>query len=82
MGWVKLGDRVRIVPATFGNGVHSPGESHDPKYELTRNPPKPLPGTVTYVHPTRPWYQVTFDNGIVECFFQKGERDGDDDVQT
>ena len=28
-----------------------------------------LDGTVTYIHPSKRWYQVTFDNGIKECFF-------------
>ena len=26
-------------------------------------------GVVTYIHPSGRWYQVTFDNGVKECFF-------------
>ena len=55
-----------IVPDTFGNysfGTPKRGQGVDEKVRT------PFPGTVTYVHPFRRWYQVTFDNGIVECFF-------------
>ena len=38
-----------------------------------------MPGTVTYIHPSGRWYQVSFDVGIKECFFVEPEpilRDG------
>ena len=66
---VRLGDRVRIVPVTFGAGADRPGEKGK-HAELIKRAVKPLPGTVTYVHPSGRWYQVTFDGcKIKECFF-------------
>ena len=64
----KLGDRVSMIPQTFGTGIEKPGESAShTKAELKKNI-KPLPGTVTFVN--KRWYQVTFDCGISECFFK------------
>ena len=60
---MKVGDRIMIQPETFGPDMaisKSRGVcSVRPEY----------PGAVTYIHPSGRWYQVTFDNGIKECFF-------------
>lgn len=59
-----VGDRIRVVPETFGNWAAAGVESR------TKEARKPYPGTVTYVHPRGWWFQVTFDgSGIKECFF-------------
>lgn len=60
---MNIGDRIMIQPETFGpdmaiSKTHIGGAVR-PEY----------PGTVTYIHPAGRWYQVTFDNGIKECFF-------------
>jgi hypothetical protein len=60
---MQVGDRIMAQPDTFvpdmaiskSRGVCSVR----PEY----------PGAVTYIHPSGRWYQVTFDNGIKECFF-------------
>lgn len=65
-----VGDRVRMTPQTFGAGTDRPGETAKKHIDwIQREPVPPLPGTVTYVHPSGRWYQVTFDVGIKECFF-------------
>ena len=65
----KVGERVSMIPQTFGTGVDKPGEGMGhTKNELKREI-RPLAGTVTFVHPRGRWYQVTFDIGIRECFF-------------
>jgi len=60
---MKVGDRIMIQPETFGPDMaisKSRGVcSARPEYS----------GTVTYIHPSGRWYQVTFDNGVKECFF-------------
>lgn len=65
----KIGDRVSMIPQTFGTGIEKPGDgaSHT-KAELKKNI-EPLPGTVTFV--SKRWYQVTFDCGVKECFFRE-----------
>lgn len=65
----KAGDRVSLIPLTFGAGFDKPGEGATHTKKVLKNEIKPLPGTVTYVHPKGRWYQVTFDCGIKECFF-------------
>lgn len=59
---MKVGDRVMMQPETFGPDMaisKSRGVcSARPEY----------PGTVTYIS-RQGWYQVTFDNGLKECFF-------------
>ena len=65
---MKVGDRVALRPQTFGNGVDRPDDHHHTAKAI-KPPAPPLPGTVTYCHPSGRWYQVTFDNGIRECFF-------------
>lgn len=78
MAWKNLGDRVRLVPQTFGAGVDRPGYSRNHAVLVDkRTPVKPLPGTVTYVHPTHRWYQVTFDCGLKECFFQDVDKESE-----
>lgn len=63
----QVGDRIRVVPQTFGNqlvlGIPKNGQGVDERRR------EAFPGTVTYVHPTGRWFQVTFDIGIKECFF-------------
>ena len=66
---MNVGDRVRVIPSTFGMGVDKPGETASHTRSDYNHKPKPLPGTVTYIHPSGRWYQVTFDNGVKECFF-------------
>ncbi len=65
---MNIGDRVMIRPETFGNGVDRP-DTHNHTAKAIKPPPPPLPGTVTFCHPSGRWYQVTFDNGIKEWFF-------------
>lgn len=60
---VKVGDRVMKQPLTFGSDqaiAQDKGIIHSRKA---------YPGTVTYVHPSGRWYNVTFDNGLKESFF-------------
>ena len=49
----QVGDRVEVIPTTFGVET-----KRKVKY----------PGTVTYVNEAKRWYQVTFDNGVKECY--------------
>lgn len=63
-----LGERVAEFPETFGN--MSLGLPKDMRGQTLTERRRTYPGTVTYVHPTGRWYQVTFDAaGIKECFF-------------
>lgn len=59
----RVGDRIRIAPDTFGDGVGSTPKG------VERHERKRYPGTVTYAPENKRWFQVTFDNGIKECFF-------------
>ena len=62
-----VGDRIRIVPETFGNSTLGTPKKGQGVHEAKRTA---YPGTVTYVHPRGRWFQVTFDAaGIKECFF-------------
>lgn len=71
---MTVGDRIMIRPQTFGAGVDRPGENAKHTALILR-PKAPVmwPGTVTYIHPSGRWYQVTFDNGLKECFFIDAE---------
>ena len=69
---VTVGDRVALRPQTFGNGFDRPDE-HNHTAKAIKPPAPPLPGTVTYCHPSGRWYQVTFDCGIKEWFFMDVE---------
>ena len=65
---MRIGERISIQPDTFGS---------DLKLEKDRGfckMRKSYPGTVTYIHRSGRWYQVTFDNGIKECFFCNTEQ--------
>lgn len=64
-----VGQRVRMTPETFGAGVDRPGENAKHTVLALRPQMTRWPGTVTYIHPSGRWYQVTFDNGLKECFF-------------
>jgi hypothetical protein len=66
---MNIGDRVSIVPQTFGNGTDKPGDAALHARLDYEKRVEPQPGTVTYIHPSGRWYQVTFDVGIKECFF-------------
>lgn len=63
---MKVGDRIKQQPVTFGSGEIGTGKQRGaiPKREK-------ILGTVTYIS-KRGWYQVTFDNGVRECFFPLG----------
>jgi len=65
---MKVGDRVKMRPETFGNDADRP-DVHNHTSKALWSAAPPIPGTVTYCHPSGRWYQVTFDNGIKECFF-------------
>lgn len=65
----KVGDMVSMIPLTFGTGVDRPGEGMGHTKNDLKREIRPQAGTVTYIHPSRRWYQVTFDIGIKECFF-------------
>lgn len=59
---MQVGDRVKVRPETFGPDM---AISTAGKVINTR----PLyPGRVTFIS-RKGWYQVTFDNGVKECFF-------------
>ena len=61
----RVGDKIMIAPVTFGQErtVYIDGKKK-------REEKKPFPGVVTYVHPWRRWYMVTFDkSNLRECFF-------------
>lgn len=60
---MNIGDRIMIQPETFG-----PDTAISKSRGVCSSRPA-YPGTVTYIHPSGRWYQVTFDNGIRECFF-------------
>ena len=60
---MKVGDRIMIQPQTFGP------DAAISKVTGSRKVRPAYPGTITYIHPRRGWYQVTFDNGVKECFF-------------
>ncbi len=60
---MKVGDRIMIQPQTFG-----PDAAISKVFGARKIRPA-YPGTITYIHPRRGWYQVTFDNGIKECYF-------------
>ena len=65
----EIGDRVSMIPQTFGTGIYRPGDGTGHTKNELKQEVKPQPGTVTFIHPKRRWYQVTFDIGIKECFF-------------
>lgn len=54
---MKIGDRVRLIPAITKD-----------KDGNNRSVAAPLPGTVTYIHPKRRFYVVLFDDGFRESF--------------
>ena len=56
----NIGDRVRIMPETFGAGVNRPGEKQSHANLDKRANVHPLPGTVTFINRRWRWYQVTF----------------------
>lgn len=60
---MNIGDRIMIQPQTFG-----PDMAISKSRGVCAARPA-YPGTVTFIHPSGRWYQVTFDNGIRECFF-------------
>ena len=64
---MQIGDRIMIQPDTFG-----PDLKVETDKGFCRARPA-YPGTVTYMHPSGRWYQVTFDNGVKECFFCDAE---------
>jgi hypothetical protein len=64
---VQIGDRVSIIPTTFGVGIDKPGDNSTHTIKSLRKNIKPQAGTVTFI--SSRWYQVTFDCGVKECFF-------------
>ena len=60
---MKVGDRIKIQPDTFGPDLKVEKDKGFCKMRPS------YPGTVTYIHHSGRWYQVTFDNGVAECFF-------------
>lgn len=60
----NIGDRVSLQPVTFGEGEMGLGPQRGCMMKK-----QTYPGTVTYINAKRGWYQVTFDNGVKECFF-------------
>lgn len=60
---MKIGDRIMAQPDTFGPDLKVENDKGFCKARPA------YPSTVTYIHPSGRWYQVTFDNGIRECFF-------------
>ena len=66
---MKIGDRVWMVPETFGQKVDDRSKARiTPETGIFQS------GTVTYIHPSGRWYQVTFDCGLKECFFAAPEQ--------
>ena len=59
----RVGDRGTWQPITFGGDE---AVEKDKGFVKSR---KMYPGTVTYINEPKGWYQVTFDNGVKECFF-------------
>lgn len=73
---IRLGDRVRMIPETFGSGLAEKKAKGFIELRPVQN------GTVTYIHPSDRWYQVTFDCGIKECYFCDVEKGGENGKQT
>lgn len=63
---MNVGDRIMIQPQTFGP------DAAISKVYGARNVRPDYPGTITYIS-RRGWYQVTFDNGVKECYFIEPE---------